>query len=218
MTSFERVPRGETYVRSQVYLRLGVRLCVVDFRGYGWSSAVPTLASELLSDMHEVLYHLDELKVAAGLPLDCKVILFGRSMGSIPAAHLAAVAPQLFDGVVIESGVATSGIGKGKVMETADKLAAIPEDVPTLVIHGDVDTIVPYDNAKLFVAARPTARLLTLNAGHNDLLMDPENGKAYFNAVRLLVSSAVSGAPLPDKIPHATGAKPAMPGGFGRLA
>ena len=76
----------------------------------------------------------------------------------------------------------------------------------------------PYENGKAFCAARPSARLLTLNAGHNDLLMDPANGQAYFNAVRLLVHAAVSGAELPRDIPHAKGAKPARPSGFGSLA
>ena len=125
---------------AQVYLRLGVRLCVVDFRGYGWSSDAPTKASELLSDMMAVIYGLDDLKTAAGLPRDCKTILFGRSMGSIPAAHLACLAPSCFDGIIVESGVAVSvGAAKGKVLETSEKFGLVPDDVPALVIHGDAD-------------------------------------------------------------------------------
>ena len=168
--------------------------------------------------MQAVVYHVDDLKAAAGLPPSCKTVLFGRSMGSIPAIHLACVAPDCFDGLVVESGVAAGVAASSRALEASEKLALLPRDLPVLVIHGDVDHIVPYDNATTFRAARPSARLLTLNAGHNDLLMDPANGQAYFNAVRILVHSAVTGDDMPTDIPHAKGARPANPSPFGSLA
>lgn len=210
---------SEYDVWAPVYLRIGVRLAVVDFAGYGWSAGGPSRVSTLLSDAHETLYGLGDLRRAAGVPADAPLILFGRSMGSIPACHLAAVAPPgTFAGVVIESGIATGIAGRGAAMETEDKLAAAAAECPVLVIHGEADAIVPLANAARFLERRPAARLLTLNAGHNDLLLDPANGKAYFSAIRLLVRAALGGPPLPAVLPGAVGARARPPGPFGALA
>jgi len=156
-------------------------------------------------------------------------------MGSIPAAHLAALAPpDLFAGVVIESGIATGLAAPSQNLETEDKIAAVAPETPVLVIHGDADArrrrlsippsrtrprqaIVPHENARKFVEKRPSARLLSLNAGHNDLLLDPANGRAYFQAIQLLVRAALTGAPMPEP-PPAVGARARPAGPFGALA
>ena len=203
---------------ATIYLRLGVRLCVVDYRGYGWSSNLPTKSSTMLSDASEVLFQIERVKAAASLPPDANVILFGRSMGSIAAAHLAAVAPQVFAGFVFESAIATES-GVRHVLETTDKVAAIPPEKPVLIIHGDVDAIVPHEHARRLLEARPASRLLTLHAGHNDLLMGAENGRAYFDAVRMLLRSSVAGDPLgePRGAPTVDPDAPRPRQGFGAL-
>jgi 3-oxoadipate enol-lactonase len=48
-------------------------------------------------------------------------------------------------------------------------------DVPTLVVHGDADLIVPVENGRMLAARLPNARYVELaGRGHNLMLEDPE--------------------------------------------
>ena len=48
-------------------------------------------------------------------------------------------------------------------------------DVPTLVVHGDADVIVPVENGRMLAARLPNARYVELAGhGHNLMLEDPE--------------------------------------------
>jgi pimeloyl-ACP methyl ester carboxylesterase len=48
-------------------------------------------------------------------------------------------------------------------------------DVPTLVLHGDADVIVPVENGRMLTSRLPNARYVELpGRGHNLQLEDPE--------------------------------------------
>lgn len=81
---------------AEAMLGLGVDVCFAEYRGYGASSGSPTLLS-LLQDAEAILR-------ALALPPE-QVIVFGRSIGSLPAIHLASCVPAL-GGLILESGIA----------------------------------------------------------------------------------------------------------------
>ncbi|MFM1872017.1 MAG: hypothetical protein RL398_1439, partial [Planctomycetota bacterium] len=75
-----------------------------------------------------------------------------------------------------------------------DNLDKAPEvKVPTLVVHGDADTVVPLELGRRLAAAiaGPTAVVVVRAAGHNDLALGTLSGVAES------VGPFVRGEPLP---------------------
>jgi len=92
---------GETagdYVNflADAFLDMGVNVCFAEYRGYGASSGRPELAA-MLDDTACIVK-------ALGLPEE-KIIVYGRSVGSIYAIECAARHPHIA-GLIIESGIA----------------------------------------------------------------------------------------------------------------
>ncbi|MDD2319751.1 MAG: alpha/beta hydrolase [Geobacteraceae bacterium] len=75
---------------------LGVNLLLAEYRGYGMSEGAPKLAA-MLDDIPAI--------VAASGVEPARLIFFGRSLGSLYAAHAAALYPEAA-GLVLESGIA----------------------------------------------------------------------------------------------------------------
>lgn len=129
---------------------LGVRLALAEYRGYGASTGTPSLVGML-----EDAVHLFE---ALEVPAE-RVIVFGRSVGSLYAIHLASRVPGL-GGLVIESGIA-SPLQRILLRVTPEELgvsaAALREAAAQHLDHG----------AKL---ARYTGRALILHARHDDMV------------------------------------------------
>ncbi len=184
------------------YRRAGASLLVVDYRGYGWSTGQP-LASTLLSDAESIAAGLPAVLEGAGLG-GAPILLMGRSLGSIPAIHLAERWPGRWRGLIVESGLAhllpvLAGLGApverlagaGDPAGNADKMARI--GLPLLVIHGEEDGLIPVAHGQALYDASPAAlkRLLRLpGADHNDLLFRaPE---LYFNAVTEFLQEALA--------------------------
>jgi len=90
-------PRPDSLL-ALLYTKLGLGVCFVEFRGYGESSGSCSM-SKMLTDVtavREALAH--EKKVEAK-----DIIVFGRSIGSLFAIHLAAQAPVA--GLILDSGI-----------------------------------------------------------------------------------------------------------------
>ena len=188
----ETVPDYDTI--SFAFAECGLNLFVADYRGYGWSSGRPSLRT-ILPDAHRVAEFFFDL-LPEGAP---KPFLMGRSLGSLCASDLADRLRDRFAGVIVESGfsdirpvLALFGFPPaesdlvGEYFSNRDKLARA--DVPVLIIHGDLDTLISSDAARENFAAigheRKALKLLS-QAGHNDLLaFAPE----YFGAIREFVA------------------------------
>lgn len=170
-------------------------LLVVDYRGFGWSSGSPTFAA-LIEDCAPVVQALPGLLAAQGLPGDSPLAVMGRSMGSVPALHIAHTYPDRFSAVIVESGFADlpallvrMGIPRVMLGVLSDPLGnerkARELRLPLLVIHGEDDMLIPVEHGqRLFDACpHPGKRLLRVpGAGHNDLLaVAPEQ---YFHTLR----------------------------------
>ncbi len=177
-----------------IYLKFGLNFIVVDYRGYGRSSGEPGIAS-MFSDAHAIFRHFAGWLSRKGRtgPL----WIMGRSLGSASAIELAASYPEQISGLVIESGFARTtellqklgidpdrlGITDSQIFSNAAKLCRFPG--PTLIIHGELDQIIPVQHGKeLFDRSPATVKKLHIinSAGHNTLMI--LGGRNYFEAIR----------------------------------
>lgn len=159
---------------------LGFALAVSEFRGYGQSTGVPTLRA-CISDAPLVLYAMRDELASRGGPL----IVFGRSLGGHCAAEIAGRVPALCDAIVLESAgadplalLARRGLTLSRDLTDEERQTFDPRvklarcALPTLVLHGAIDTLIRPDEARAnFAAIASTQKRLALidARGHNDL-------------------------------------------------
>lgn len=229
----------DTYLEPEVFHPLSasnVSAVVADFRGYGYSTGRPSLAT-IATDGERVVDALPNFLGQHQLPWPWPggVYLLGRSMGGLVACHLAALKGRLFEGVILESTFCGSyapgalppeeppkegALGtveprfwsaelQGAVeratqlcrklvkpgmeelalegspdfvhlMASEDKLRAFSGRL--LILHGEIDTIVPVSHARRLcdAATFATRRLVTVNKGHNDI----SNSAKYVAALK----------------------------------
>jgi pimeloyl-ACP methyl ester carboxylesterase len=165
---------------APVYHRIGASLFVVDYRGYGGSDGAPSFSS-LIFDAHPVLAYFHALLDEGDFT--GKRFVMGRSLGSLPAAELAATAHERLAGLIIESGAPDltrlrqrAGIHESDAEVTAlvEAHAArlAPIHLPVLHIHGEWDEIIPLEYGVAFYEGLTTdAKQLVIipGAGHNDI-------------------------------------------------
>jgi len=155
--------------------RRGLGFVAVEYRGYGSSPAEGPSEEGLYADAEAVLRTLVDEGMAAA-----DVTLWGSSLGSGVAVEMAT---RGLGGRLMLSTPYTSMPGvaqrlvpvfpmKWVVGDRYDNLAKAPElGLPTLIIHGDADRLVPYDHGVTLSQAIAGARLITVaDAGHNDWL------------------------------------------------
>lgn len=179
---------------APLYRQLGLTLLVVDYRGYGISDGRPT-ATALVADALAVFDQVPAELKAAGLA-PARLLVMGRSMGSAAALAVAEAKGAALAGLIIESGFADTlplverlggrlPAGADEARDGFGSLARIAKvTVPTLVIHGEDDWIIPFSDGRRLYEASGAAdkRLLRIEgAGHNDLMMT--GAKQYFQAI-----------------------------------
>ena len=181
------------------FFRVGASLLVVDYRGYGWSTGQPR-ASNLLTDINAVHAALPGILQSAEKS-ESDVYIMGRSLGSAPAIHYAHQHPEMFKGIIIESGfahvlplLARLGLPPGALGNVPDPVGNVSKmkkiDLPLLVIHGERDSLIPVANGQALYDASPAERkniARIRNAGHNDLLYAGMN--QYFAAIAELLNA-----------------------------
>ena len=152
--------------------RLGVDVVLVDYRGYGRSGGTPDEAGVYLDGL--AVY---DAVAARSVPPE-HIVLFGRSLGGAVAIETALRRPA--GALVLESVFRSvpalarehywfvpSAVIRTR-MDNESKIGRV--EVPTLVMHGDRDAIVPIAHGRrLFeLAARPAGFHVIEGAGHND--------------------------------------------------
>jgi hypothetical protein len=151
----------------------GLGVLLVEYRGYG---AAPGSPSE------EVFYRDAEAALAAlaaeGVTRD-RVVLSGVSLGTGVAAEMAA--RGLGARLVLISPYTSIPKVAGRIAPflptsviIADRFDTLAKagriTVPTLIIHGDRDEVIPYEMGQTLAGAIAGARLVTVPGGHhNDL-------------------------------------------------
>jgi pimeloyl-ACP methyl ester carboxylesterase len=154
----------------------GWALLALDYRGYGASDGAPSEAA-LYRDAEtawDFLLAQPEVEPA-------RVALYGRSLGSAPALHLAATRPVR--AVVLDSPF-SSGRELARlhywfvppllVRIELDNLARARRlSAPLLVLHGTADLIAPVAMGRALAAAAPGGRIVELEGvGHNETYGD----------------------------------------------
>lgn len=172
----ETVQNGFPLGQSLAARGLGVLL--VEYRGYGPSTASPSEQGLYL----DAKAALDAL-AAEGTGPD-QIVLSGTSLGSGVAAEMAAQGrgaalvlispytsiPRVADRFV--PFLPTRSIIQDR-FETLEKTSRI--HVPTLIIHGDADEVIPYEMGKE-LASRLAAHLITVPGGHHNDLFASRGG------------------------------------------
>jgi pimeloyl-ACP methyl ester carboxylesterase len=181
---------------SLFYHQKGLNLVVADYRGYGVSSGSPTL-TDLVQDAHilfkKVRENLSEKNQRGHL------WVMGRSLGSISALELAFYHQEVIRGLIIESGfpsvvrilhhlgIPAQGIGLKKIeQECLDRIKKI--SIPTLIIHGEQDSLVPLENAEDIYQNLGTQEkeiLIIPSANHNDIMLI--GFEDYFNILKQFI-------------------------------
>lgn len=180
-----------------VYTRMGINFLVVDYRGYGISDGIPT-GMTLIQDAVTVHKQVRNVLNNHGIRTD-RLYIMGRSLGSAAAIETASHAQEGISGLIVESGFAftmplierlggfsLNGVDEAQGFENDRKIAEV--SVPTLIIHGEVDQIIPVlDGRALFErSGTHQKKLVTIpRAGHNDLMIMGQ--RTYFEAIQTFV-------------------------------
>ena len=182
---------------APLYTRLGITLLVVDYRGYGSSSGMPT-ASYLLADAVAIFGQVSRVLENCDLT-PSRLYVMGRSLGSAAAIEVALRAGERLGGLIVESGFAdTFGllarlglrvVGAEEERDGFSNTAKMSHiRTPALVIHGQSDVLIPAgDGQELHRRCAATDKRLVLipGAGHNNLML--VGVAAYFEAIRAFV-------------------------------
>jgi pimeloyl-ACP methyl ester carboxylesterase len=153
----------------------GLQVVAVEYRGYGSSPAKNPSEEGLYADAEGALATLRRQGFAAA-----DTTLWGSSLGTGVAVEMAlrghaarlvlqapytsipAVAARLLPWLPMDWMV-------GDRFDNASKVERLGQ-VPTLILHGDADAVVPYDMGEEIARLLPGATLMTVSGGgHNDL-------------------------------------------------
>ena len=163
------------------YRERGINLFVADYRGYGASDGSPGCAA-LIADSHPLYEGFTSFLRDQGFQGDRFVM--GRSLGSAAAIEVAYSYQKELKGLIVESGFAYQGnqlarIGAHHLFEDPEKVIGFGNHIkikeiriPTLIIHGEEDDLIPATEGRALLAlsgAPEKNSLFIAGAGHNDL-------------------------------------------------
>ncbi|MBN2243363.1 MAG: alpha/beta hydrolase [Acidobacteria bacterium] len=189
---------------APLYLKEGLNLFAAEYRGYGTSGGSPS-CSRILYDTDPVFEGFRAFLRSMDYSGD--LFVMGRSLGSAPAIETAYRYQSELKGLIVESGFASvrrqlERLGlSGLIRDAADpvgfgndlKIAQVR--IPTLIIHGEADRIIPAEEGRALYALSGAAEKRALfipNAGHNDLLeRDPA---AYMDDLRRFTQEMKEGS------------------------
>jgi alpha-beta hydrolase superfamily lysophospholipase len=182
-----------------IYNQIGLNLFVADYRGYGRSGGKPTL-SYMIRDAHPVFEGFKKVLKDGGF--SGNLFIMGRSLGSASAIELAAHYQSQLKGLVIESGFASvfnllkylgfplKSLGV-VVPETPYSMELLREiSLPTLVLHGEYDQIVPVEEGKVLyetIAAGDKRLTIIPGVDHNTIMSG--GMQQYFKALHEFISA-----------------------------
>ena len=184
----------------------GWAVLVPEYRGYGGLGGSPDYLSSQRDARATYRLAREELGVDAS-----RIALYGHSLGSAIATELAAEhapavlileapftsARDMARGMLAPVGPAWSAIARVH-FDTRAKVAQL--DVPTWVVHGERDGVIPARMGRaVHAAARiPGELLLVRGAGHNDL----REGDGYWRWLERALAGRTSELPEKSELPE----------------
>jgi pimeloyl-ACP methyl ester carboxylesterase len=178
------------FVNTQFYRRANYDLVMMDYRGFGKSTGRIESEQQLHADVEAVWRNV------APRYRDRKVVIYGRSLGSGLAAHLAAeVQPDLT--VLVSPYVSILALARQSFPWVPAVFIKYPlrTDLwlprihkPILLLHGDADQVLAPANSRLLQKVAPEAKLVIVpGAGHADIHEFESYRSALLRAFRDLV-------------------------------
>ncbi|MGC2743240.1 MAG: alpha/beta hydrolase [Candidatus Angelobacter sp.] len=176
----------------------GFNVFAYDYEGYGTSQGKPSEKAVY----QDVTAAYEFLAVELKTPPD-RIIIFGRSVGSGPAAYIAAKRPSA--GVVLQSPFVSA-------FRVLTRIPLLPFDKfpiykyirhihsPILIMHSRADSVISFWHAqKLFgLANQPKQSFWAKNAGHNDM----ELTTGYIEAIQAFAATLGNAEPMsPPPLP-----------------
>ena len=168
---------------ANYYKRFDLNFIVVDYQGYGLSTGTPNIDNLHYDANTAFLYIKNYLEKNSYIG---KIFIMGRSLGSASAFEIINKNANEIDGCIIESGFVTE-------YPLLNLMNINPEDIDfsledgfmnlekiknykkkLLIIHADLDDIVPISQAELMLLESPSIdkELYRVNgANHNNILM-----------------------------------------------
>ena len=153
------------------YRRLGLSVLLPEYRGYGRSAGAPSERA-IVDDFTAIVD-----RVLARPEVDrTRLVIHGRSIGGGVACGLAL---RRRPAALILQSTFTSlrdmarryGLPGWLVRDRFDNLAALSRlQLPTLVLHGTRDSLIPYAHGEKLAAAAHGHRLVSFATDHNDPL------------------------------------------------
>jgi alpha-beta hydrolase superfamily lysophospholipase len=190
---------------APLYLEQGINLFVADYRGYGMSDGSPGCRA-LITDSHPLFRGFVSFLQDQGYRGD--LFVMGRSLGSAPAIEVAYHHQEQLGGLIVESGFAHQRnqlvrLGVSRLFVNQEEVRGFANDIkikevriPTLIIHGESDEIIPVGEGRSLFALSGAAEkrsLFVAGAGHNDLLERATD--RYMEAVASFVAKKSPTAP-----------------------
>jgi pimeloyl-ACP methyl ester carboxylesterase len=169
----------ETLRRSgtlEAFAELGLPFLAVDYPGYGNSEGKPHERGLVAAGVAAVRWMEARepqrpiavvgwsLGAAVGLQVATRIGV-ERVVAMSPWTSLADIGREHFPGWLVGA----------FLRESYDSIGVAPRiDVPALVVHGELDTIIPVAQGRRVAAALPRSQLIEIEGyGHNDLLGSP---------------------------------------------
>ena len=180
---------------------LGVNLMLAEYRGYGMSEGAPRLAA--------MLEDIDPIVQATGVD-PSRLVFFGRSLGSLYAAHAASIYPMAA-GLVLESAIAEPleriplrvepwqlGVTHHEVSAEIDRLFNQRRKLSgfrgrTLVLHTRNDDIIHVSHGELLHewANEPKELVVFARGDHNNIM--EVNRESYFGHLQRFIAECTGG-------------------------
>lgn len=161
---------------AEYYRELGFHVLLCEYRGYGRSAGAPSQAG-IVEDHRKVLERVLEREDLDG----SRVLYHGRSLGTGVVCALALQrAPRAM--VLTSPFVSVANLMQGYlipaplVWDPFDNIGALEQlDLPVLVMHGDLDRVIPISHSRRLAAADASVELVELKGvGHNDIPTNTE--------------------------------------------
>ncbi|HEX75078.1 MAG TPA: alpha/beta hydrolase [Dehalococcoidia bacterium] len=184
---------------GSIYNQIGLNLFVADYRGYGLSGGKPTLTN-MIKDAHQIFEGFKQMLKEKG----CSGSLFimGRSLGSASAIELTYHYQSQLGGLIVESGFANIfnlfeylgfpvkalGLTRGETPSGLELIRKV--SIPTLVMHGEYDQIVPLQEGKMLydnVDTKDKRLLIIPGVDHNTIFLG--GMEQYLQALRDFISA-----------------------------
>ena len=161
----------------------GFDVVLAEYRGYGASSGEDPTEEGLYADAEAILDALAD----RGIGPD-RIVLWGTSLGTGVAAEMARrgrgarlvlVSPYTSIPNLVDRRLARDSRGNLGPRPLRHPLQGPGDPIPTLVVHGDDDEIVPFHMGEELSRDIPSATLLAIRGGgHHDDVLSRDGGRA----------------------------------------